>query len=195
MQVRFRILLAIATLFSLTTGIGVAASRSSDPAASVSQDQVAIYKAVLLSWLGPQHGTQLVNERLGPPPRASAAENADCVKGVQFALAPVEPSQEKTLSDAFFQADGVELIDGETWRPTDPATSIGQGHSVESSVNEAISRSLITFSQITFSATHRDALVRFGMFCGALCGNGSTIRMHKSNGKWTIAGRCAGYIA
>lgn len=196
MRVHSRILLATATaFFSLTAGIGVAADPNLGPAASVSQDELAIYSAVLMSWLGPKHGRQLVNERLGPAPRPSAAANADCVKGLRFAQPLAEPPKEKMLSSAAFQAEGVELIDGEAWTPIDPAKSIAQGHSVASSVDEGISRSLITFSQVIFSADHRDALVRFSMLCGALCGTGSTLRMHKSNGEWTIATRCAGYIS
>jgi hypothetical protein len=180
---------------SLAIGSGAIADQASGPAVTVSQDEQAIYKAVLKSWLGPESGKQLVNERLSPPPSASAPENAECAKGLNFIEIPAESSKEETLSSATFDGSAIELVDGETWTPTDPEQGIGRGHPVDSAVKEAISRSLISFSQVAFSADRRDALVDFSMACGRLCGTGFTLHMHKSKGEWRTAGRCGGYIS
>jgi len=179
----------------LAIGAPALADQASEPALSVSQDEQAIYRAVLKSWLGPQNGRQLVNERLSPPPSASDPENAECAKGLRFIDNPADASKEETLSSAIFDGSVIELVDGEAWTPTDPEQGIGRGQPVDSAVKEAFSRSLISFSQVAFSAVRKDALVNFSMACGRLCGTGFTLHMRKSKGAWRIVGRCGGYIS
>jgi hypothetical protein len=194
MRATYRVIQALAVAgFLLATGAEAAASQDAGANLTVSRDERAIYEAVLDSWLGSKHGRQSVNQRLGPPP--SASEYTECAKGVHFAEKPTDAPKEKVLDASTFRQANIELVDGETWRPTDPGQGIRQGKSVDAAVDEAVSRSLITFSQITFSADGADALVNFSMTCGRLCGTGFTLRMHRSRGQWRSARRCGGYIS
>jgi len=185
---------AAACLIS-AAGFGIGAGQTPGSTPSLSQDEQAIYAAVLTSWVASDTERQSVNQRLGPPPSASDPETADCVKGLRFPRTPDAPVAEKLLSSSTFGADAVVLVDGDTWSPSDPGPAIARGEPVNSAVDKAISRSLVSFSQITFSVDRKDALVRFSMACGRLCGTGFTLQMHKSLGVWTTGRRCGNYIS
>ncbi len=177
----------------LAVGAGATASQNIASSPQVSAEEQAIYAAVLSSWLGPNHGKQLVDRRLGPAP--SASDNAECVKGLRFAEPPSDAPKEKILDAGAFHQANIELVDGATWRPVDPEDSMGKGKSVDSAVREAFSRSLIAFSQVAFSEDGKDALVSFSMACGRLCGTGFTLQMHKSNGHWERGRQCGSYMS
>jgi hypothetical protein len=185
----------VAVSAALGTGCGAVAGQDPGPALAVSRDEQAIYEAVLSSWLGSEHAPQMVNENLGPPPSAADPENTECVRGLRFVDNQPNQSNEKTLAGVTFSRNGIELVDGETWTPTDPEQSIQHGGPVGPALNKAISRSLISFSQVRFSADGKDAIVRFSMACGRLCGTGTTLQVHKRRGQWRIARRCGGYIS
>jgi len=196
MRVVPRVILAMTTAcLLLAVSLKAFGNQSSGPTLVASPDEKAIYEAVLRSWLGKEHETQLVNQRLSPPPSASAPENADCIKGSSFSKNPGEALQGGTLSGVTFDGIAVKLVDGNTWSPTDPEQSIVRGNSVDSSVQEAFSRSLISFSQIELSADRNDALVSFRMACGPLCGTGFTLHMHKSSGQWMRVAQCGSYVS
>ena len=177
--------------FALAAGSGVTQSRDSGANPRTTVDEPEIYQSVLSAWLDGSHAKQMVDRRLGPPP--SPSDNAECVKGLHFS--DNSGGSLKTLDASTFHLPNVELVDGETWRADDPQRSMAQGKSVDAAVKQAFAHSLFSFSQIAFSEDGKDALVSFGMTCGMLCGHGSTLRMHKSDGHWTRAGDCGGWIS
>jgi hypothetical protein len=194
MQKTDRILRILAALaFSLATGAEAVAGPAADSRSSLSRDEQAVYSAVLEAWLGSEHGMQRLNQRLGPRPSLSG--NAECANGAHFVEPYGDAPVEKTLDASNFHAANIVLVDGEAWRPDDPAQGMTQGKPVGAAVDEAISRSLISLSQIAFSADGRDALVSFSMSCGRLCGTRFTLRMHRSRDQWKVAKRCSGYIS
>lgn len=158
-------------------------------------DEIAVYDAVLASWLGKEHRHQLVDQQLSAPPSSGDAEFKECTKGLDFPGASPAIQESKSLVSVQFKTNGIELVDGSNWRPADPGQGIAKGKSVESAVDDGFSHSLISFSQIAFSRSGRDALVKFGMACGSLCGSGSTIHLSKRAAKWAIVGRCGGWIS
>ena len=172
-----------------------AAGPPSSPAPSISPDEKAVYEAVLTSWLGAEQGPQFVNAELGPPPSPSDAEFTECAKGLDFP--PNTPVQQgpKSLVGVQFNRSGIELIDGSRWSPVDPGRGIAEGKTVESAVKDGFAHSLMSFSQIVFNRTGRDAIVKFGMVCGSLCGSGSTLHLHKSGDRWVVLNRCGGWIS
>jgi hypothetical protein len=118
-----------------------------------------------------------------------------CAKGVRFQVGAPGGQREKSLIGAKFRRSGIDLIDGSTWEGADPGIGIAQGQSVESVVSDGFSHSLISFSQIAFSADRKHALVEFGMVCGSLCGSGSTLHLQKSGPRWAVLNRCGGWIS
>jgi len=156
---------------------------------------MAVYETVLASWLGKEKGRHLVNEELSAAPSKSDPEFDECAKGLNFAPARQGVQGKKSLAGVQFKRNGIELIDGSKWKPADPGQAIAGGESVDAAVRAGFSHALISFSQIAFSRDGKDALVKFGMVCGGLCGSGSTIHLRKSASGWAILGRCGGWIS
>jgi hypothetical protein len=66
---------------------------------------------------------------------------------------------------------------------------------VEESVKQAFSTGLFTFSEIVFDKDHTHAALWYSFHCGALCGHGNTIVLKKTDGKWSVAKVCGGWIS
>jgi hypothetical protein len=161
----------------------------------ISGEEQEVYEAVLSSWLGKGQAQQLVNQRLNPPPSLSSAEIQTCAKGATFRPATTDGKGGKSLVGAKFGRSDIVLIDQADWKPADPAAGIARGLSVEAAVAEGFSHSLISFSEITFSTDHKDALVEFGSVCGRLCGSGSMLHLRKTALHWTVLNRCGEWIS
>ena len=188
--------LAFGIVCVATAGCGSPVSSHSSVAdSSISPEEMAVYETVLASWLGKEKGRQLINKELSAPPSKDDPEFSECAKGLNFSGASRETRGQKSLAGVQFKRNGLELIEGSKWTPADPGQAIASGKSVDTAVREGFSQSLISFSQIAFSRDGKDALVKFGMVCGSLCGSGSTIHLHKYAAGWTILRRCGGWIS
>ena len=179
----------------VSAGAAVAGDLPAGPALSINPDEQAVYETVLASWLGREQGRQRINQTLSPPPSTADPEVDDCARGLTFPQATAAGQGGKSLVGVQFKRKNIELVDGSGWRPADPGQGIAEGRSVASAVKDGFSHSLISFSQIAFSQNGEDALVKFGMVCGRLCGTGSTLRLHRTRGVWTVANRCGGWIS
>ncbi|HEX2593905.1 MAG TPA: hypothetical protein VHL34_20565 [Rhizomicrobium sp.] len=164
-------------------------------AATISQDEITVYKTVLASWFDGRPQQQLVDYHLAAPPSAADPALLECTKALHFAGNSPPDQNQKSLVGADFEGSGVTLIDGSRWNPNDPGRAIANGELVGAAVNDGIAHSLISFSQIAFSDDGKDALVKFSMVCGHLCGTGSTIHLHKSETEWKVINRCSGWIS
>jgi len=154
-----------------------------------------IYATVLNSWLGKSRQFQWVNRNLEPAPSPQDAENAECVGKANFPVTSAHPKPHKTIGDAAAISPKIKLIDGSAWKPSDPGLSMAQGKSVNASVNEGFSHSLISLSEVAFSSDRRDALVSFSMTCGSLCGTGFVLRLYRTGNAWAVKKRCGGYVS
>jgi hypothetical protein len=179
----------------MTTGAAMASDEPARPAVAISQIEQDIYDAVLDSWLEKEQGRQLVNESLSPPPSIGDREIGECSKGLGFPALGQDQQTSRSLAGAKFSRSGIKLIDGSQWRANDPGQGIANGKPVDAAVNEGISHSLISFSQIDFSRDKTKALVQFSMVCGSLCGSGSTLLLRRTNGHWAVSKRCGGWIS
>lgn len=158
-------------------------------------DEAAVYDAVLASWFGKETNHQLVDERLGNAPSSKDPEFKDCTKGLDFPTSSSGIVNERTLVGVPLKTKGIELVDGSHWKPVDPGQAIANGKSVDSAVRDGFSHSLMSFSQIAFSRDGKDALVRFSVTCGSLCGSGATIHLRKHTVGWVIVDRCSNWIS
>ena len=191
MNIRLSIAIGMAGV-AIAAGAAFAAGQPSETAPAVSRDEIEVYDAVLASWLGDEPGRQLVNATLSPPPSTSDPEIAACTKGLDFPAGAPGGQGRKSLFGVQFARPGVEVIDGSTWKPVDPGQAIAKGESVDAAVEEGFANSLISFSQVAFSRDGSEAVVKFGMVCGSLCGSGQTLRLHKSGGHWSALKQCGG---
>jgi hypothetical protein len=176
--------------FAIALGF-VWTTASAEPT-SISEDETAIYETLIASWLDGNQGHQLVDERLSARPDPNLEK---CTKDIDFPTTSTEQGQ-KSLTGVQFKAKGIDLIDGSSWSAVDPSTAIFKnGRPVDEAVSEGFAHSLISFSQITFSRDGKDALVKFSMVCGSLCGTGSTMHMQRARSKWVLLKRCGGWVS
>lgn len=159
------------------------------------KDQVEVYETLLAGWNRKGGERQFVGVALEPAPDLSDDNIADCAKGFQATRGTGSGAPLASLKGVKFRESKIELIDAAAWSPADPGVAIAQGKPVTQAVEEGVSRSLITFSQVAFSGDGKDALVDFSVTCGGLCGTGSTVRLHKAAGRWTVVGRCREWIS
>lgn len=176
-------------------GAAWASNPTPPPVSPIDQDERAVYEAVLASWLGNEQRRQLVNMRLGTAPSTTDPELEKCTTDAVFLPASQQSLPEKSLDGVRFDRSGIEVIDGSQWQPFDRDKSLAQGNSIEDALEESFAYALISFSEIVFSRDRQDALVNFQMACGRLCGHGSTMRLHKADGRWAVAHRCASYMS
>jgi hypothetical protein len=162
-------------------------------ASFISPGEQSVYEAIVDEWLQSRSHRQLINQWLEPPPSASDPDYRACAKGLNLVNRGSDPS--KSLVGVRFRRRGAELVDGKKWLADDPGKLMGRGYSVRTAVERGFSHSLITVSQIVFSADGNDALVNFRMVCGALCGNGAMLRMHRSRGLWRTVDRCGDWMS
>lgn len=181
--------------FGLISIWAIAKTASAADAVSITQDETAIYETVLASWLGESQDHQLVDSRLSARPSVADPDLRECAKGLDFLTGSQTEQDQKSLAGVQFKRKGIELIDGSGWSPMDPSARIRKGDSIDAAVNDGLSHSLISFSQVTFSRDGKDALVQFNMSCGSLCGTGSTMHLQKSQGQWAILKRCRSMVS
>ncbi|HEY3800707.1 MAG TPA: hypothetical protein VGL58_20325 [Caulobacteraceae bacterium] len=181
-------LLAIAPIPSV-------ADQPAGSAGVISQEEQAIYESVLGSWLGEDQGRHLVNQELSAAPSSANPGFADCAHGLRFRSDVPRGSSQQSLLGVHFSLQGIELVDGRKWKPADPGQAISTGESVQTAVQEGFSGALISFSRIAFSQDGKEALVKFSMVCGSLCGTGSMVHLHKSAAGWSVLSHCGNWIS
>lgn len=163
------------------------------------QAHLAVYEAVLRSWMGTDYSPILVSEQLSSVPKAGDPDVSDCLKGVDFQPAARVTPALRSLHGARFERKGVHLVDRAKWHPADGplVAHVNQGNSksLDSDLDRAMAHSLISFSQIWFDRTGQWALLSFSSVCGGLCGSGSVLLMHKSSNTWKVFRRCGGWVS
>jgi hypothetical protein len=187
---------------ALSVSFGVSRALAVTPATSKvdpGEVHVAVYEAVLQSWLGTDYSPALIAEQLSSAPKANDRDLSDCLKGLDFQPPASGGPVLSSLRGMRFARKGVRLIDRADWHAADGplVTHVNQGQtkSLDSDLDRAMAHSLISFSRIQFDRSGDWALLSFSSVCGALCGSGSTLLMHKSHNTWKVFRRCDQWIS
>lgn len=187
--------------------IGFARYSGAQPPASVqprmsdqplSVDQLAVYKAILATWM--YDGKQPLNLATQTDlfPMDGAFDSHDCLKGLDL-----EPAQEGVVHRfrpedvASLKPANVRLVDREAQEKEvdnyDPGKAIRQGKSIDSALRNGFAHGVAWFSEIRFDKSHAHAGVFYGFRCGSLCGNGGTAILEKENGVWKLKSQCSSW--
>ena len=191
----------------LMPAAGLAQTRdaSEKPAPTVSKarftdEQVAVYRDFLKSWMGDE--IQTVNLAIETVPIAREGYNGigDCLKGFEAEEMPPNVVHRFIALDAWkIGGAKVRLVVGDVQRDdvnqNDPSQSIGKGMPIESAVRNGFNHGLFTFSEIQFDKKHEHAILTYSFICGRLCGNGGSVVLTKTDGVWKVTGRCHDWIA
>lgn len=199
--------ISIAVLSLLLSAATVAQVEEPKPQVSkepLTADQIAIYRAVLKQYLGPDQTPLNLANRTEPIQVPDAP--AECLKGITLEKPPSPPVIHAL--DSSLAEPPVVLVDPNQQRKkvheNDPGNLAREGvngrsptqKEVEEAVNKAFSTGLFTLSEILFDKDHRHAMVTYSFVCGRLCGNGTTLVLTKTDQGWTVNKEtCGGWIS
>jgi hypothetical protein len=197
--------LLLCLVVSLIIGFGLYSGAQSPASAqpkisdqSLGVDQLAVYKAILATWM--YDGKQSLNLATQTDlfPIDGAFDSRDCLKGLDL-----EPVQEGVVHRfrpedvASLKPANVRLVDREAQEKevdnNDPGKAIRQGKSIDSALRNGFAHGIAWFSEIRFDKSHIHAVVFYGFRCGSLCGNGGTAILEKENGEWKLKSQCGSW--
>jgi hypothetical protein len=125
---------------------------------------------------------------------------ADCLRGIELQNLASVGHTFHVLTRNVLTVKNTTLVDpekqSEIVRENDPDKTMRKGKSVSEAVNGAYSTALFSLSEIAFDKKNRHAVVSYSYWCGALCGNGSTLVFEKVGSSWKKMDRhCGGWIS
>lgn len=200
-----RVLAAILTLYGILFAAGgLLSGQETAPKPKISNmplaaDQLAVYRAVLVSWFQGEKFSVNLSELTSTSTSPDGSET-ECGRGLQLepGSSEVHRFQERDLLQLGLGAH-IHLVDPEGQagqvRAHDPGDAIRNGKTVDDAVTEGFAHGLFTLGEIRFNHDHTRAVVAFSFWCGSLCGHGGTVLVEKKNGAWKQKKRCGGWVS
>jgi len=187
----------------LSPPVTVSADRPTKSATPLSEDEIAIYKAVLWQYASDESRSLNVSSKtypLDPESHMNGLRNGECLKGIQLDnLAAISHTYHE-LPPEVLSGKNMRLVDPEKQakivKSNDPDRTMAKGKSVDNAVKDAFATGLFSISEIAFDKDHRYAAVSYSFWCGGLCGHGSTLVFQKAGSEWKKMERnCGGWIS
>jgi hypothetical protein len=164
-------------------------------------DEIAIYRTVLERRLSQGWTSLNVSDvtYLLDLTSDQSGMNCDCLQDIYLQdssafhafhelTADILPGKKMVLVDPAKQATIV--------RANDPDRTMRMGKTADEAVNNTFATGLFSLSEIAFDRSHHYAIVRYGFWCGFLCGNGATLVLEKIGDRWKVTDRqCGGWIS
>jgi hypothetical protein len=167
---------------------------------SLRTDQLAVYRALLLSWFQESKDAVNLNSLTSRIDATDPSSDQQCSKGLameEVRLGEVHRIQMQDLAQLGpFQFHLVDPKAGKTEvSDNDPGRAIQNGKSVDEAVKDGFAHGLLTLGEIRFDKAHTHALASFSFVCGSLCGNGITILLEKKDGTWKRKSECENWVS
>jgi len=169
---------------------------------ALSEDEIALYKAVLRIYGGGKDASLNVSDRtfpLDPKLPTAGLDQPECLVGVQLDNLPTVSNTYHELSPEVLPTKAMKLVDPRAQsgivRSNDPSNTIRKGKPVNDAVTAAFANGLFSMSEIAFDKEHHFAALRYSFWCGSLCGHGSTLVFEKTNGEWRNVRNCGGWVS
>lgn len=141
--------------------------------APMTEDQIALYRAVIRSWDPDERSTLRVSAKTYPLNPASLSQ-CGCLKNVELRGLVSASRSYRHLTTAILPAKHMILA------PVRQA----KARVSEASLEQAFGKGTFALSEIAFDKEHRHAIVGYSFWCGPLCGRGITAVYEKVNGMW-----------
>jgi hypothetical protein len=171
----------------------------SRPSASLSPDEVAVYRTVLQQQA--HRGWSHLNISIRTMPLSSHDfESCECFDGLELDDLSAAFHSVHLLTADILAGKQMHLVDPERQssvvRENDPSNTIRAGTSIKDAVKSAFAGGLFTMSEIAFDKDGRYAIVSYGFRCGMLCGHGATLVLEKIGNEWKVSSRdCGSWIS
>jgi hypothetical protein len=147
----------------------------------LTDEQIAIYRAVLRNYMKESYGALNVSNRTEPLQLSRRFVDKDCIKGIALEIVANSVPVVHKLSRAVAINARITLVDAEQQR-----RKIKEGD---------FATGLFTLSEIAFDKPHRYALAYYSFVCGGLCGQGSMLVLQKVGDKWKLSKTCGAWIS
>jgi hypothetical protein len=166
----------------------------------LTNEQVAVYRAFLLSYTNGASGAVNLANRTTPRDLSNSANFEGCLKGIKLEIPSPLQSESHPFNAELVDDNKVRLVDPKAQaaivKSNDPEGKIFSGTPVEDAVRAAFASGLMTLSNIAFDKAHRYAILTFDFSCGSLCGHFGTVVMQKTRGEWKRTKRnCGGGVS
>lgn len=172
----------------------------------LTQDQINIYRTVIADYLGKSSGKLNIRSTTELPDEEHPFYDDKCAQRIEPEKLKV--SSAHNLNSVVEGHPNWLLVDGDKQEQlvdsNDPQKLIKSAiddhqkvteAELDDSIKRAFETGLFTLSEIAFDKQHQRAAVAYSFVCGGLCGNGDTLILHKTGGKWKIVKRCGGWVS
>ncbi len=159
---------------------------------ALSNDEIAIYKLVLMQWLGKDRHPLTLSQETYPLDVLSEAPPCACIKSIEFTSLSLASRSVHTLTREVLPRNNVRFLAegaGATYssmsqEPPSPIPMSDPDHGV------------FSLSEIAFDKEHQRALVSYSYGCGLLCGSGRTLLFEKTGEEWRVVNlECGGWVS
>lgn len=165
----------------------------------LSEDEVAIYRAVIQSWVSDGPTSLNVFARTFPLSESSSGSGVlecGCLIDIEAGSLFKAFHSFHTLTRDVLPKRNMRLVDADKQAiivaSNDPSKIIDQGKPLDGTIQNAVGNGLFSMSEIAFDPKHQHALVSYSFRCGLLCGNGATFIFEKLGGEWKRTDRMCG---
>lgn len=178
---------------------------SKDP---LTQEQIAVYRAVLADYMQGSEGTLNLVNKTSPVERSGSFWPEECVKSMDLEPVPKSGPVVHAFDPAIDLGVKIVIVDPEAQaklvKTNDPGnlidSSVQSGtplskDQIGAAVKKAFETAQFTLSEIIFDKEHKHAVVSYGFHCGALCGHGATVILERGDLSWKIKKRCSSWIS
>lgn len=191
--------------------IAVAGDKQPKPTLSkdpLTQEQIAVYRAVLADYLKGSEGTLNLANKTSPVERSGSFWPEDCVKSLELEPVPKSGPVVHAFDPAIDLGVKIVIVDPEAQaklvKTNDPGNVIHSSaqsgtplsdDQIGAAVKKAFETAQFTLSEIIFDKEHKHAVVSYSFHCGALCGHGATVILERGDASWKIKNRCSSWIS
>jgi hypothetical protein len=200
-----RLAFVLAAMLGLILPLFLSGLDNSKPAKSttpLSADEIAVYKAVFLTYGGDKDAGLNVSAKtypLDPSASTTGFDQPECLNGVRLDNLSTVSHSYHDLPPEVLPSKAMRIVDPKTQarivHSNDPSNTIRKGEPVKEAVEGAFTTGLFSVSEIAFDKEHHFAAVRYSFWCGSLCGNGSTLVFEKIHGEWKKIRNCGGWVS
>lgn len=187
---------------AVRTAVRDASKRTAPSIASLSEDELAVYRAVINQWNSDGRTLSVVDRTfaLDGESLTNRMSSCECLRSIDVQSLVNASHAIHLLTRSVFPERNIRLVDANKQltiiRGIDPHKGMAAGKSVEKAVSDAFAGGLFSLSEIAFDKDHRHALVSYGFVCGSLCGSGRTWLFEKVDGVWKrTTSDCVGWIS
>ncbi len=160
---------------------------------ALTQDEIAIYRLVLLQWRGKDGHPLTLSQETFPLDVLSGPLPCACIKNIEFTSLSVASRSVHTLTREILPRNNIRFLAQDRWGFTYSAMSQEPPRPIPMSDPE---HGVFSLSEIAFDKEHHRALVSYSYGCGLECGSGRTLVFEKVGDEWRLAPtECGGWVS